>query len=383
MVEGDYNAVRFLYGNYGTGTYDITSAKTAPSPDIANAGTGLTWANVTFNSAATAKCSDTYSGSAGSTTSYTVPARISGSGANCVPSLVWSDWVPQKAVPCTDAGSTDLCIIHHRVYTATTSFTVSNSGTSSSNFGDYNTNSRRKVWGQLTAGDQVGTITSVTMQPNHQWLMCLGVQALLTKPIYNHAGFGDSIMKGQGSFDQNNGAWGWMQRGVQGLADSGVSKHSVVNYAVSGQAKAATWTTFLNVISQGGLDTAILFPWSPNDGIAAGSTPWALNDFLFQVYAAQAECKKYGVALIVATQVPYNGISDVAGDNIRKANNDTIRELANQGFTVADFDFAVSNQASPARYKTGLSVDNVHPSSAGHAVMAKVYQEAIKEALGL
>lgn len=58
MVEGEYSAVRFLYGNYGSGTFALTAAKTAASPSMTNDGSALTTANVTFDNSATAKAGD-------------------------------------------------------------------------------------------------------------------------------------------------------------------------------------------------------------------------------------------------------------------------------------------------------------------------------------
>jgi hypothetical protein len=157
-----------------------------------------------------------------------------------------------------------------------------------------------------------------------------------------------------------------------------------VNYAASGQKKQPTWDTFLNVISQGGLDVATMFPWSPNDGNAAGSAPWALNNFRFQVFAFIAECRKYGVKPIVVTQPPSSTITDGASDLIRIAINAEIRELTLQRISVADFDAVLSDGATPARYKTGLTnTDNQHPSSAGHEAMANEYMRAAQEALGI
>lgn len=381
MVEGKYNAVRFLYGNYGTGTYPISAAKTAPAPDIANVGTGLTWANITFDKSASAKASDTWDGLSGSTTTYTMPARVSGSGANVVPSLVWSDWVPQTSIPCTDAGSTDLCVIHQRVYTSSTSYTVCNGGTSATNYGNYNAFSRRKVYGGFTGGDQVSTITSMTPTIGHQWMMCLGVQALLTKPVYNHAFFGDSITKGQGSFDNSNGAWGFAQRSVQYLTDAGLGTHSVVNYAAAGQSRAATFATFLAVISQGGIDTATMFPWSPNDGITAGATPWALNDYVYQVHAFIGACRAAGVIPVVCTQPPSVTITDIAGDLIRQAINADLLALRGSGVVVVDMNTEVTNAALPARYATGLSGDNQHPTSSGYELMSVAWQKEVRDAI--
>lgn len=383
MMEGDYDAVRFLYANPGGG-WDVTAAKTAASPDLTNNGTGLTWSSVTFDKSATAMCGDTWDGSVGATATYTMPAG-SGSGANAIPALVWTDWVAQQSVPCTEVGSTDLRIVFHRLYSASTSYSAINTGTSASNMGNYNSNSRRKSWGQLTAGNQVSTINAVSLQANWQWMPCIGAQALLRKLVYNHGMFGDSITKGQGSFDDNNGVWGWAQRAPQAMTDSGViGTHSVVNYAVAGQRKSASWTTCLGVLDQRGLDTAILFPWSPNDGIAAGSAPWNLSTYKFQVNAFIASCRKNGIAPIIATQPPSVTITDAVSDAIRVAFNNDIRALETLGVAIADFDRVLSNKAAPARYITGLTnTDNQHPSSAGHEAMSQEYQRAVRFALGI
>jgi lysophospholipase L1-like esterase len=254
-------------------------------------------------------------------------------------------------------------------------------GTSASNMGDYNANSKRKTFGNILAGDQVTTVGAMVPLAAHQWMLCTGFQALLIKPVYNHGMFGDSITKGSGSFDTNNGLWGWAHRAPQALTDAGLGTHSVVNYGASGQSKIWTNAVFLTVIREANLDTAIMFPWSPNN--AGASSPWALNDFMFQVFAAHAECRKYGTALIVATQPPASFITDVPGDLIRKANNAKIRELTAYGITVADFDAVLTNTASPARFAPGLTADQVHPNSAGYAAMAQEYERAIREALGL
>ena len=384
MVEGDYNAVRFQYANYGGTTYTITSAKTAPSPTLGNNGTGLTHTSVTFDNAATALAGDVWNGTAGSVTSYVVPVALSGSGANTVPKFVYSDWIAQTPVACTEAGKEDLRIIQHRAYVATaTGYSALNAGTSATNMGVYNTYARRSIYGQITAGDHVGTVTAVTPLANHQWFLCTAVQAMLIKPIYNHGIFGDSISKGQGSFDNNNGTWSWSHIASQELTLEGIGRHSVVSYACSGQGKAATWLTFLEVIRQGGLETATMFPWSANDGNSAGSAPWALNNFKFHISAFIEECRKYNVRPILATQPPSSTITDGASDLLRIALNSLVRSLEGSGVGVADFDVVVSNNASPARYITGLTNgDNQHPSLLGYQAMAVKYKEAVKNVLG-
>ncbi len=383
-VEGDYDAVRFQYCNYGTGAYTITAAKTAPAPSVTDTGTSLSFSNVTFDGAASAKCGDVWNGLVGSATTFVVDPAISAAGANTVPKIVWSDWVPQQSVPCTDAGNSDLRVVHHRVYSATTGYAVANTGSSANNFGNYNSNSRRKVYGQLSAGNLVGTISAVTLAAGWQWMMCTGIQVLLRKPIYNHGIFMDSLGKGQGSFSNADGLWGWAQRATQGLSDAGIGRHSVVNYSCSGQGKAATWATFLAVIDQGGLDTAIMFPWSPNDGISAGSAPWNLNAFKFQINAFIAACRRNRVRPIVATQPPCGVIVDAESDVLRVAFNGEIRALADQGIAVADFDMVLRNGALPGRFASAMTNgDQVHPSDAGHAAMDLEYRRAVRRALGI
>ena len=376
MLEGEYDAVRFCFANYGANAWTITAAKTAAAPSVTSDGTGLTHANVTFDKAAAAQAGDVWDGTTGATASYVMPSAVIDSGSNSIPSLVWSDWVPQTSVACTDPGSTDLRVTQMRMYSASTGYKVMQAGSSALNYGDYNSNSRRKVYGALMSGDKASTITAITNQANWQWSACVAVQGLLRKSIYNHGMFGDSITKGQGSYDNNNGLWGWAHRGPQGLTDSGIGTHSVVNYGVSGQGKAATWTTFLRVIQQRGLDTATMFPWSPNDGEAN------INAFRFQVCAFIAECQKYGVKPILCTQPPAAQITTSGNDALRVAMNQEIRAMSSSGATICDFDAVLSDGASLARFAAGMSNgDNVHPSAAGHAAMDAVYRGAIRQAL--
>lgn len=382
-LEGPFSAVRFQYANMGAATYTIAAAKCAASPTITTNGSGLTPVDVTFDTSATGKASDVYTGAAGAATTFAVPAKVSGTFANTVVGSCWSDWVPLTSVTCTDTGAENFAVVYHRMYVAL-ACTVPQLGTSASNWGNYNTYSTRKTQGQVTAGDQITAWPNVASSVNWQWMPMVTVQALLYKPCVNHAVFGDSISKGQGSFDQNNGMWGWAQRGVQELTDAGYGTHSLVNYAVSGQGKDATWATFLNVIDQGNMDTATLFPWSPNDGTTAGAAPWALTNFKYQIYAFLKACRSRSIRPILATQPPANVISDAASDLIRVAMNEEIRSVAqNYGrqIVLCDFDAVLTNSASPARFLTGLSVDNTHPSLAGHAAMSTAWKEALKLAV--
>jgi len=385
-VEGPFSAVRFKYSNLGNATYTVGAAKCAAVESYTSNGSGATPADITFDTSATGKSSDTYTGVAGAATTFAVPARVgAGTGANAVPGECWSDWVPLDSVTCTDVGAEDLCVVQHRHYVALASTFVF-TGTSASNMGDYNTNTRRKIYGQLTAADQVTAYPNITVQANIQWFFVTNVQTLLYKICTNHAFFGDDITKGQGSFDINHGLWGWAQRGVQGLSDEGYGAHSMVNYAVAGQGSAATWATFLNVIDQGGIDTATMFPWSNVDGTAAGATPWDLNTYKYRVYAFIAACRKNGVRPIIATIPPCSVITDAAGDLVRIAVNDEVRAICagnGRNVVLCDFDVAVTNDASPARFKTSpsLSTDNIHPNSAGHEVMKRVWQAAAKQAV--
>lgn len=380
-MEGPFSAVRFQYANGTTTTNTLTLAKCGAAASVTTDGSGVTPVNVTFDTSATGKASDTYTGIAGSATTFAVPARIgAGSGANAVQGTAWSDWVPLDSVPCTDPGGGNFAVVTHRVYTAA-AVNVPNTSTSATNWGNYNANSRRPVYGAFNGGDQVTAWPNTATSTGWQWMPVVQVQALLYKLCTNHAVFGDSISKGQGSFDISNGLWGWVQRGVQGLTDAGYGTHSMVNYGTAGQGKAATWANFLNAIDQGAVHTATMFPWSPTDGITAGATPWALNTFKYQVYAFIAACRRSGVRPILATQPPCSVITDVPGDLVRKAMNDEVRAVcANSGRSaiLCDFDAAVTNTASPARFLPLLSTDNIHPSSAGHAVMARVWQEAAK-----
>lgn len=370
-VDGDFYAARFCYSNMGTSTPTIAAAKCAASPTLMNNGLDLAYANITFDGAASGRRDTTYNGVAGSTTTAVLPARVSGSGANIIPSKTWSDWVPLASVPCTDAGFEDLRVLQHRTYISSTSFVIMHSGSVASNWGNYNANSRRKNFSAANAGDQVTTITSQPPGPNWQWMPVTEVQVLLRKPVWNHGVFGDSISKGQGSFDNNNGLWGWAHRAVQGLTDLGAGVHSLVNAAVSGQNKTATWNIAMQSIQSGGLDTATMFPWSPNDGQAT------VGDFAWQIRAFVGECRKYGTTPILCTSVPAGQITDPVWDAVRKSVNEDIRAMAAHGAIICDFDAAVSNGAAVARFLPGLSGDNVHPSDAGHAVMAEVYRSAL------
>jgi lysophospholipase L1-like esterase len=171
--------------------------------------------------------------------------------------------------------------------------------------------------------------------------------------------------------------WGWSQQATQGLTDDGLGTHSLVNYACSGQQKAATWNTFLNVIAQGGLHTAIMLPWSPNDGESN------VELFRFHVSAFVSECRKYGVKPILATQPPATTIVTNGFDIARKKINSEIRSFSYMGIPVADFDEVTSDQGAPARFISGLGRDGVHPSDLGHAAMAAEYKRALLEALSL
>lgn len=385
-LEGKFSAVRFKLSNLGGAVYAVGAAKCAAVASYTSNGSGATPADITFDTSATGKASDTYTGVAGVATTVNVPARVgAGTGANAIPGECWSDWVPLNSIACTDVGNEDLTVVQSRVYVALAS-TFLFTGTSASNMGDYNTNTRRKLYGQFTAGDQVTAFPNITVQANIQWFPLTQVQALLYKTCTNHAFFGDSITKGQGSFDQNNGIWGWAQRGVQGLTDAGFGAHSLVNYAVAGQGSAATWATFLNVLDQGNVSTATMFPWSPNDGISAGATPWALDTFKYRVYAFIAACRRNGIRPILATIPPCSVITDVPGDLVRIAVNTEVRAICEgngRNVVLCDFDLAVANTASPARFQSSpsLSVDQVHPNSAGHEVMKRVWQAAAKQAI--
>lgn len=108
--------------------------------------------------------------------------------------------------------------------------------------------------------------------------------------------------------------------------------------------------------------------WSPNDNPAP--TDVDLARFKANVDAFLALCVQYEVTPMLGTATP-TGSYTLAQDNRRKDFNDYVRGKAGVAL-ICDYEPVISDGGSPARFKPGLFVDDLHPSPEGYTAMGAV-----------
>jgi hypothetical protein len=148
------------------------------------------------------------------------------------------------------------------------------------------------------------------------------------------------------------------------------------NKAVPGTTTAQHWSVQIpvsvgNTPAQHIKKFALWFAWSPNDGGLAANITTAYNTYQSQFIAL---CRSVGFIPLLGTNIPCDGIPTSTDDAARLSINASVRAAASttpgSEIVVADFDTAMSDQASPARMFVGSTPDGTHPTTnPGEAAM--------------
>lgn len=347
-MVGQYPALGSFYGvkvcvvnpstNSGANaTFD--TIKVAAAPTSGNAGSALTWSNVTFSGAASIALS------AGS-----------GSGGNYVPSIVKSDLIPLANVARTDSGT--LPLVQIRAYA---SGILNSLSVTDAQLVSYNTLFNREYRFTRSSGTVANNVDLVPSGSGFTLPMYL--EFYYTKPVISLVVVGDSISAG---LDGTN----YIGSPIARFSYSNNSSQTEVivvseSFAVSGQTSLASMATATAVIPILKPNYLVFCPYSVNDGTSTQATidaSWLAAMNLIDL------CIANNVIPVLATACPQTGMA-ATPDGFRKVQNTRIRALSSM-VVVLDYDSVVSDRATPASYTSGLSNDGTHPSNAGYTVMA-------------
>ncbi len=200
----------------------------------------------------------------------------------------------------------------------------------------------------------------------------------------------DSISDGVGVTPDTNGRWPDLL--ANRLDAGGNARWGVVNMGISGNqlltdgmGVSALARFDRDVLAVPGVKALIIFLGVNDLGIGYGNTgalgvkyrnpsagfkptPEAMIAGYRQLIA---RAHVHGIKVISATITPYEGASYYSseGEAVRQAINQWIR-TGHEVDGVIDFDAAVRDPSSPARFKEGWNIDHLHGNDAGYKVMA-------------
>lgn len=337
---GAFDAVRVVYENPSTNsganaTFDTT--KVAVTPTAGNAGSSLTWVPVTFSGATPIALS------AGS-----------GSSSDFVPSFARSDIIALGSVARSD-GSFPLTQL--RSYAAGT---FNCFGVADAQVTGYATAFTR----EFRFGRAAGVVADgAALAPTGiGYVLPAFIEYFYRLPTVTIACVGDSIMSGS---DGTNLVGSAIERFA--YAHNAADATMIVvpqNHANSGQKIPASIATANAILATIPPDFLVFCAYSVNDAITTQAqldADWILTLALIDA------CYDKGVMPVLCTANPRTGLS-LNSDNLRKQQNARVRAMSN-AVIVIDYDALTSDQASPASYLSGYSVDGTHPSTTGHAAM--------------
>jgi len=235
-------------------------------------------------------------------------------------------------------------------------------------------------------GDCIGSPSSFTDTTDRSTGPIIGFELVARGQAISFASFGDSISNGEGGGITYQGEnFGAMAQTALNDLDGVCYSH--FNAAWSGSATAGFLGRMRSMFEAGCLpDVALLQCWSPNDIASGVITDANIAAMQKRIGEYLDICAQYGVIPVLETGIP-NSLADYnATDLLRQAFNDVIREYANRGIQVLDFDL-IARDAVPdgdGRYplKAGFSTDTIHPDDSGHAELAALVQTGITN-LGL
>jgi len=183
------------------------------------------------------------------------------------------------------------------------------------------------------------------------------------------AGFGDSIMRG---YVLSQDGYSWLQKAAH-LESTTTSPIFVDNFGWDGQAVDKYYARWAEYIKGTKPNIAFFNAGSPNgSGVVSAKT---VSDHLAYCHMFVADCVEAGVIPVLVTMCPKDDYT-LAQDAFRKSLNSLIKQI--QGVFIIDADSAVSDGASPARFKSGYALpDGVHPSDVGRDSIVQVAREVI------
>lgn len=333
------------------------------------------------------RTSDTYTADASATNASAWTAlQIGGAtinGGNMVtatartsanrPSEVWTDLtnmpVPQARV---DGGAG--YVYQFRIHTLASATTFSRS---SYDFTEWapaaaafpagrNLRTRRVVAALANSLDASTTALSAAADLTHRLLM--GWRYRTTKPGVVFGSFEDSV--GEAAGYSGDGGYAWQLVSLLRTAFPNIPIE-LANYSWGSATTVESIARARDLLASTSLHRvthALYCGWSSNDGTPSAAVQAASRRSLAEFLEL---CADKRVAVVLRTPVP-NTVAGwtLAQDAFRLAIVNEILAMRQSGQSVIDANSVLSDGATPARYKTGLSTDGTHPNPVGTALVA-------------
>lgn len=294
-------------------------------------------------------------------------------GAAGRPNIKWSDWIIRSTIIPVDG--TTLPIVMTRFYVQAGAFSIGNynftpwSATSGVNDG-------RFLYMFRASGDYAsGNWASFPYSPYTNPFL-LGFEYETKKPAFTFAAQGDSITEGAVNSSTGNFGNGWFWQAIKALRAA--NPNIIIGYVNNGYSSTVS-STFLtrnaDFIAAGcQFDAMIYSPFSPND---TSPTAAIIATQKSQLDTALAAISATGKPSIIWTPCVNTAANWTAtADGYRLAFRSTLMGYTNA--SVVDIEAAVSDGATPARFKVTATTDGTHPNEVGHADMATIFRPAMQ-----
>lgn len=350
-----FSGLRAIYENKGGSSYTIT--------------TGMVFSTATHQEAAAPATSVTFA------SGVVVPAAVSGTSNDIVPSLYDTGLIALKSVARTDDTS-KMALAQFRTYFAAAANGTAIGGT---DFATLNASAfaNGQQWASRTpSGDATATFTgSQAPLESGNWIVPASVffyyDGIQCDTL---AAVGDSLQRGQGS---TINSVGWPNL-LAVLMTTETREVSPANFGWSGQTHAASVATARQVVPTLKPRYLAFASMSPNDASAGNFTQAIFDAGYMRTLDLIEYCRTNGVIPVVRTIPPFAGASTLAENNRRKEHNAAIRALSSVA-VIVDADAALDPLGANTlgAYDSG---DQVHWNNAGYAAVAAAGLAAMRAA---
>jgi len=374
-----FQAVQLGYVNYSTTTnYTIFGATVAPSGNLTDDGTTLSWTPATFSSGNVNDLPPTYyTTTAGFSVPHGLGPSSGGAGDNSVPGWAASDWIPVSSIPRTDGGSLPLLQVRTNISTACVIHNEAGQANFESQIAPYiwYTNLHSDSGGAYvtnpTANALAGSASGLWVVPQFVKFAYTGLTGL------NVVAVGDSITRGQTTNTRTTTTPSWANIACQALSTQS-RPITLTNMGWSGQSKNPSYRNTVWAINNLLPDVIVFWNGSVNDGVSDYVVNRSWNTTLNLVNYAKSQ----GVIPVVVTQTP-NSSSTATQDAYRQQMNANTRSLASAGVFVLDADFLLSTGGLPSRLQSQYdSGGGIHPNALGYQTIGAAFQGILSAILG-
>ena len=356
-----FDAVRLIFANGTTSAATVGVAKVSPLSDLSTESnqnnSGGTWTSVTF---------------AGGAATGTIPAA---GGASFRRSFLLSDWISVSSLDRVDGGTFPAIAV--RAYIST-SGTIGVVGNGTDSFTNWPTNPTGRIHIMRNqAGDQVTAPAGFSSTTNTSQSPIVGIQYAARGRVVTVMGIGDSITEGRGTYKGE----GFGMPACAAISDINGVAVEWSNCGWSSASPPQIMAFGLDALQYLTPDILVLPNGSPNVSSAPLTTA-GITVCRQMLYRLLAECQTKGVRPLIWTWLPNNDTVKAwnSSDSLRRAWNDTTRQLATQrGLIVLDADAilaGVANGSGQIQMLAGSTSDGIHPNDSGNALLAAEFKKA-------